>query len=124
VPAAQLGEIKSLLLFHRVAIAAAAMEPTPEVIRLRISQRTANETRLQKVPSGCVASNLGAAESKLAHTMTGQVQRLVRKGFEPATASYPRRRPGPRLCGGGRRGACPFAGGGGCACMPASGVRS
>ncbi len=77
VPAGQLGDIGSMLLSNQLALSAALITPTPEVIAASTATVDANMAGITKVWAAYTALKLSAEEDKLAKTFT-----LDRKNFE------------------------------------------
>jgi methyl-accepting chemotaxis protein-1 (serine sensor receptor) len=87
VPASQLGEVKALLLMDRLALAAAVMEPTPEVLKERVAQLEANRARLDKVWKAYTATTLTPDEAAHVKTFDRELVELDRDGLVPALAA-------------------------------------
>ncbi|WP_411877564.1 methyl-accepting chemotaxis protein [Polaromonas sp. YR568] len=87
VPADQLGDIKALMLRNRVAITAALLDPTPEVIKDRLAQVDSNLAETDKLWTAYMATTLTAEEEKLTKAFMEDRKNLVQKGILPALAA-------------------------------------
>ena len=87
VPTGQLGEIRSLLLSNRLAIANALITPTPQVIAERTAQVDANASAVSKLSDAYMAHMLTGEEGQLAKTFQQDRTRFVQEGLVPAIAA-------------------------------------
>jgi methyl-accepting chemotaxis protein-1 (serine sensor receptor) len=87
VPAAQLGAIKSTLLLDRVALAAAVLDPTPEVLKERLAQMDANRAAIARLWKDYSGTVLTTEESRLAKDFAASLATLERDGLLPAMAA-------------------------------------
>jgi methyl-accepting chemotaxis protein-1 (serine sensor receptor) len=83
VPAGQLGEVKALLLRNRLAIAAAQVTPTAEVIADRTAQVEANIAEVSELWEAYMTSNLSPAEDALAMAFIEARKQFVQQGLIP-----------------------------------------
>jgi len=87
VPTGQLGEIKTLLLRNRLAIANALITPTPEVIKERTAQVETNAAAIGKIWDTYMATTLNAEEEQLAKAFAEDRKRFVQEGLMPAVVA-------------------------------------
>lgn len=83
VPAAQLGEIRALILRNRMNLNIALVTPTSEVITERTAQIESNIAAISKTWDAYMATYLTQEEAKLAKTFTEDHQKLVQEGLRP-----------------------------------------
>ncbi len=88
VPAAQLGEIKSLMLLNRLSLNIALLTPTPEVIKERSAKVEANVAAISKLWEAYMATTLTVEEAQLAKDFAEQRKRFVQEGLLPALAAW------------------------------------
>ena len=84
VTAAQLGEIRSIQLRNRMALALALVTPTAAVIDERTKQIEGNIATIGKIWDKYMASQLGEDEAKLARTYSDDRARFVKEGLVPS----------------------------------------
>jgi methyl-accepting chemotaxis protein-1 (serine sensor receptor) len=87
VPAAQLGEIRSLVLRNRMYLNIALVTPTPEVIKERSAMIEANMAEISKTWAAYIATSLTPDEKRLAAALTADRAKLVQDGLLPAIAA-------------------------------------
>jgi len=83
VPAAQLGRINALMLHNRVAVNAALVTPTPEVIRERSAEVETNVAAIGKEWAAYMATTLTPSEARIAKTFAEDRQRLLQEALLP-----------------------------------------
>jgi len=84
VPTQQLGAINALLLHNRLAISAAILEPTPEVIAERGRQIDANVEKASALWSAYAATRMTGEEQALATAFAEERRRFLQEGLLPA----------------------------------------
>ena len=87
VPMGQLGEIESLLLSNRLAIAVAMVTPTPAVIAHSSAKVEANMAAISKTWSAYMATRLTADEAKLAEAFAHNRKVFVDEAVRPTLAA-------------------------------------
>ena len=87
IPTGQLGEIKSLLLEDRLAVAVALVTPTPEVIADSIAAVDRNAVAIGKIWDAYMATRLTLEEAKLANSFAEDRKKFVQEGLMPAVAA-------------------------------------
>jgi methyl-accepting chemotaxis protein len=87
VPAAQLGEIRSLVLRNRLYLNIALVTPSPEIIKDRIAKTEANMAEINKTWAAYTATYLTPDEKKLAAAFTADRTKLMQEGLLPALAA-------------------------------------
>jgi len=83
----QLGDIRSLLLSNRLAIANALITPTPPVIAERTALVDANVSAVGKLWDAYMASTLTVEEERLAKAFLQDRKQFVQEGLIPAVAA-------------------------------------
>jgi len=86
-PAANLAEIKGLLLRNRLAIAVAQAHPTPEVIAERTGQIERNIADITQIWEVFMSNNLTPEEDRLATVFNADRKRFVQEGLVPAVTA-------------------------------------
>jgi len=87
VPAGQLGEIRSLLLRNRLAIAIALVTPTPEVLKERADQVGSNIATITKIWNAYTATKMTNREEGLVKDFAEHRAAFVKEGLLPAVAA-------------------------------------
>jgi len=87
VPTGQLGDIESMLLSNRLAIAVALVTPTPEVIASSTATVETNIAAITKVWDAYMATKLTVDEEKLAKTFAENRKTFVQEGLKPTVAA-------------------------------------
>jgi methyl-accepting chemotaxis protein len=87
VPVGHLGEIESLLLSNRLAVAVAMVTPTPAVIADSASKVEANMVAIGKTWDAYMATRLTAEEEKLAKAFAQDRKVFVDEALKPAMAA-------------------------------------
>ena len=87
VPAAQLGEIRSMVLRNRLYLNIALVTPSPEVIKDRVAKIEANIAAINKTWAAYTATYLTPDEKKLAAVFTADRAKLVQEGLAPTLAA-------------------------------------
>ena len=87
VPAAQLGEIRSLVLHNRLSLNIAMVTPTPEIIKERTAEIEANIAAIGKTWDAYMATYLTPEERQLALTFTDNRKKFVQEGLLPTVAA-------------------------------------
>jgi methyl-accepting chemotaxis protein len=87
VPAAQLGEIQSLVLHNRLNVNIALVTPTPEVIKERSAAVEANIAAISKAWDAYMATYLTPEEAVLAKAFAEDRRNLVQEGLLPTLAA-------------------------------------
>jgi methyl-accepting chemotaxis protein len=87
VPLGQLGEIESLLLSNRLAIAVAIVTPSPAVIADSSAKVEANMAAISKTWSAYMATRLTAEEAKLAEAFALDRKVFVDDALKPTLAA-------------------------------------
>ena len=87
VPAGQLGEIKSLLLRNRLAIAIAIVTPTPDVLKERADQVDSNIAAITKIWNAYAATQMTVQEARLGKAFAEHRAAFVQEGLLPAVAA-------------------------------------
>lgn len=87
VPAAQLGEIRALVLHNRLSLNIAQVTPTPEIIKERTAQIEANIAEINKTWDAYMATSLTPEERQLAEAFTDSRKKFVQEGLLPTVAA-------------------------------------
>ena len=87
VPIGQLGEIESMLLLNRLAIAVALVTPTPEVINTSAATIESNVAAIAKVWDAYMATQMTGDEARLAKAFAEDRRKFVQEGLLPALAA-------------------------------------
>jgi len=83
----QLGDIESMLLSNRLAIAVAMVTPTPEIIASSTATVETNIAAITKVWETYMAAKLSADEEKLAKDFAENRKKFVQEGLKPTVAA-------------------------------------
>jgi methyl-accepting chemotaxis protein len=86
-PAAELGEVRSLVLHNRLNVNIALVTPTPEVIQERIGEIARNVTAISKSWEAYMATYLTPEEAQLARQFQLERQAFVDEGLQPVIAA-------------------------------------
>jgi methyl-accepting chemotaxis protein len=87
VPAAQLGEIRSLVLHNRLNLNIAMVTPTPEIIKERTEKIEADIAAISKTWDAYIATHLTPEERTLAEAFTASRKTFVQEGLKPTIAA-------------------------------------
>ena len=87
IPVGQLGEVKSLLVQNRLALAQALLTPTPEVLAQRTAEVVSNIAATSKLWDAYMATKLTADEEKLAKAFAEDRNKFVQEGLMPTVAA-------------------------------------
>jgi methyl-accepting chemotaxis protein len=87
VPAADLGEIRALVLHNRVGVNAALVTATPEEVKVRAEEIERNIASISKVWDAYMKTMLTAEEARLAQQFTQERQAFVNEGLRPIIAA-------------------------------------
>ncbi len=87
VPVGQLGNIVSMLLSNRLAIAVALVTPTPETIASSTAAVETNITAIGKVWEAYIATKLTAEQETLAKAFAEDRKKFVQEGLKPTVAA-------------------------------------
>ena len=87
VPAAQLGEIQTLVLKNRLNLNISMVWPTPEVITQRTAEIESNIASINKLWSAYMATKLTVEEKQLADAFVESRAKLAQQGLLPAVAA-------------------------------------
>ncbi len=91
---AQIGQIQSLLLRNRLALAVALVTPQPEQMRASADEVEANIAAITRIWAEYRARGaMGADESRLAQQFAEHRQRFVQQGLQPAVAALRAQQP-------------------------------
>jgi methyl-accepting chemotaxis protein len=86
-PTAELGEIESLLLGNRLAIAMAIATPTPELIAATTASVEANSATITKLWDALMATHLTPDEERLAKAFAEDRKQFLQQGLLPTLAA-------------------------------------
>ena len=87
VPAADLGEIRALVLNNRVSLNAALLTPTPEMVKARTEDVERNIASISKVWEAYMLTELTPEEARLAQQFTQERKAFVEEGLRPIIAA-------------------------------------
>jgi methyl-accepting chemotaxis protein-1 (serine sensor receptor) len=87
IPAAQLGDIRALMLRNRLAVSLALITPAPEVIAQHTAEVEANAAAIGKIWEAYMATYLTPEEAVLAKTFVADRARFLNEGLRPAIAA-------------------------------------
>ncbi|MEO8057824.1 MAG: methyl-accepting chemotaxis protein [Burkholderiales bacterium] len=87
IPAAQLGQIQALVLHNRVAINAALVTPTPEVLKASSEHVDTNAAAITKLWEAYMATELTPEEARLAKAFAEDRKAFLNEGILPALAA-------------------------------------
>ena len=87
VPAGQLGEIESMVLINRLAIAEGLATPSPEHIAATAATVETNIAAITKVWEAYMATKLTMDEEKLAKAFAEDRKKFVQEGLKPTLAA-------------------------------------
>ena len=87
VPAAELGEIRALVLHNRVGVNAALVTATPEVVKASTEEVERNIASISKVWDAYMKTELTPEEARLAQQFTQERQAFVNDALRPILAA-------------------------------------
>ena len=87
VPAAQLGDIRALVLKNRLNLYVVMLSPTPEVIKEQTAQIEVNITAVTKLWAAYMATKLTVEEKRLADIFAQSRSQFAQQGLVPAVAA-------------------------------------
>jgi methyl-accepting chemotaxis protein len=87
VPAADLGEVRALVLHNRIAVNAALVTATSEEVKARAEEVERNIASISKVWDAYMKTKLTAEEARLAQQFTQERQAFVNEGLRPIIAA-------------------------------------
>ena len=87
LPTAQLGDIESMLITNRLALTAAMLNPTAEMIATSSATVEANIAAIDKLWQAVMATQLTPQEQELARSFVADRKRFVQEGLLPMAAA-------------------------------------
>ena len=87
VPAAQLGELRALVLNNRIEVNAALLTPTPDFVKSRTDDIERNIATISKVWDAYMLTQLTEEESRLAKQLTQERKTFVDEALRPVVTA-------------------------------------